>query len=135
MVAVGAALATLYTVSSTQAQATPLALPDTSIEKALTYRGVFVETHVSIVWSDQKPVVGAKVFHHYGNQLLGVTDTAGYLLLTVPNGTVIRMVDPTYGQQQALHIVQAQKKSNRQMLSTTSTSPYIDAVATWWEHY
>ncbi len=92
----------------------------------------FVETHVGITWSDGKPVIGAKVFDHRNHQLLGLTNQFGKLLVTVPNGTLLRLVEPNYGQQQALIIVQGKRKNDKELLSTTSTSPYFAVVTGGW---
>ena len=99
---------------------------------SLGMKRVWVETHVSITWSDDKPVVGAKVFDHRTNTLLGVTDGTGRLLLTVINGTVLRLVEPTYGQQQSLRIVQGKQKTNKEMMSATSTSNYSAGIVDIW---
>ena len=109
-------------------------IADHDIRNALQLEDFLVETHISIRWADEKPVIGAKVIDHHTNVLLGLTDGAGSLLLTVRNGTVLRMVDPAYGQQQALHFVQGRKKSPREMMATTGTSAYVTHVAPWWEH-
>lgn len=92
----------------------------------------YVETHVSITWGDGQPVVGAKVFDHRKNILLGVTGKNGDLLLTVPNGMLLRLVEPNYGQQQSLRIVQGKKKNDREMMAATGTSPYYAVLAEGW---
>jgi hypothetical protein len=54
------------------------------------------------------PVVGAKVYDHLPNVFLGKTDKNGELVLKIKNGTVVRLVEPEYGEQQALRVVQGE---------------------------
>ena len=73
-----------------------------------------VEVTVAIEWMpDGEPVVGASVFDHSENSLLGKTDEAGKLVATVPNGSIIRLVEPEYGQQQALRLTQGELVNGR----------------------
>ena len=73
-----------------------------------------VEVTVSIVWLPEgDPVVGASVYEHEENTLLGKTDEAGKFITTVPNGTVLRLVEPAYGKQQALRLVQGELSPSR----------------------
>lgn len=88
---------------TTPKQAAPLDLPDG-----------FVEVTVDIVWTNRggAPVEGAKVFEHATNKLLGETGKDGKLKLLVQNGTVLRLTEPNYGQQQALRLVQGELVPN-----------------------
>ena len=73
-----------------------------------------VEVTVSIVWlPGGGPVAGASVFAHQTNELLGRTGRDGLITLTVRNGSILRLVEPTYGQQQALRLVQGARSANR----------------------
>ena len=113
----------------------PAVAAGVDFNRELKIAAVWVETRVQIRWSDEKPVIGAKVFDHRSGALLGVTDGSGQLLLTVPNGTVLRMIDPVYGQQQALYLVQGTRKDTRQMMGTTSTSNFSATTGAWWEYF
>lgn len=66
-----------------------------------------VSAVVSITWSDGSPVVGAKVFDHSTNTLLGHTGADGTFHGTVQDGTLLRLVDPDYGVQQSFKRIQA----------------------------
>lgn len=71
-----------------------------------------VDVTAAIAWADGKPVVGAKVIDHCSNQLVGVTGSDGKLQFSTQNGAILRLVEPKYGQQQALRIVQGELKPN-----------------------
>lgn len=85
-----------------------------------------VEVQIEILWTNMggAPVVGAKVFEHEVNKLLGETGKDGKLTITVENGTVLRLVEPSYGQQQALRLVQGALVPNK--------SVRVAAVAEGW---
>jgi hypothetical protein len=70
-----------------------------------------VDVTVHIVWVPTgAPVLGASVFKHVSNELLGKTDKRGNYRTKQPNGTVLRLVEPKYGQQQALRVVQGERE-------------------------
>lgn len=98
----------------------------------LNMKKTMVDTLVEITWSDGTPVVGAKVFDHRQNTLLGVTDRDGKLLLNVLNGTLLRLVEPDYGQQQSLRLVQGKKKSEQEMMAINSPNEYSVVMAEGW---
>lgn len=60
---------------------------------------------VRVLWTSMEPVAGAKVYNHTTNTLLGVTGADGIAVVTAPNGTTLRIVDPDYGQQQSVYVV------------------------------
>lgn len=73
-----------------------------------------VDVTVEIVWlPDGAPVEGASVFRHPNNELFGRTGKDGMFITQLPNGTLLRLVEPTYGQQQALRVVQGERRPNR----------------------
>ncbi|MCB2262130.1 MAG: hypothetical protein LGR52_04220 [Candidatus Thiosymbion ectosymbiont of Robbea hypermnestra] len=68
-----------------------------------------VEVTVEISWVPSgDPVEGARVFDHLPNLLLGRTGKDGKFTTKVANGTVLRLVEPKYGLQQALRVVQGE---------------------------
>lgn len=72
-----------------------------------------VSVTVEILWiPSNKPVEGARVYDHKPNKLIGKTDENGQLKFESENGTIIRLVEPEYGLQQALRIVQGELRSN-----------------------
>lgn len=73
-----------------------------------------VEVTVKIVWLPSgDPVEGASVFRHSANELLGRTGKDGTFNTQLPNGTVVRLVEPKYGQQQALRVVQGEREPTK----------------------
>ena len=66
-----------------------------------------VDVEVEITWDDESPVVGARVYEHVPNSFLGTTGEDGKLSFKSKNGTIIRLVEPEYGIQQALRTVSA----------------------------
>lgn len=73
-------------------------------------KGDPVRVDIELLWQDGKGVEGASVFLHDANQLLGKTDKSGRLSVTAPEGSVLRLVEPNYGRQQALKYVQGNRK-------------------------
>ena len=112
-------------------------VPQPDFAAALKLKAAWVEATVKVRWSDESPVVGAKVFDHRAHRLLGQTDTNGVLIALVPNGTLLRIVDPNYGQQQAMHLVQGKKQTDTEMRTAAamggSGAMYTDTAAPWWE--
>ena len=107
-------------------------LDNMDFSELLGMRKTLVDTHVSITWDDGTPVVGAKVFEHRNNTLLGITNSDGKLLLSVLNGTLLRLVEPDYGQQQSLRIVQGKKKGAQEMAIAPGSSEYSVIMAEGW---
>lgn len=74
---------------------------------------------------DAGPVEGVRVFNHDTNDLLGKTDKEGVLIVKgLPNGTKIRLVEPEYGAQQSIMVVNARKHW---------TGQYITVMGDFWE--
>lgn len=71
-----------------------------------------VDVFVSIEWSDGKPVVGARVFDHIPNKLLGETNDTGEFFFTADYGAVVRLVEPEYGLQQSLFKVEGKPRGS-----------------------
>lgn len=127
------ALTTVCAISSPANSAPSSNGPDNiDFAEILKMPKVMVETQISITWSDGSAVIGAKVFDHRSNTILGVTNQFGKLTLTVPNGSLLRIVDPNYGQQQSLRLVQGKKKNDRELMATSSTSPYSSVLVEGW---
>lgn len=88
-----------------------------------------VSVRVQIVWNDLSPVKGAKVYLQEGNKLLGETDATGACLVSVPNSSEIRAVDPKYGTSQLLHKVDT---ARNQTLIRTREDQQVYTVASSW---
>jgi hypothetical protein len=73
-----------------------------------------VEVTASIVWiPDGTPVEGAKIYDQAKNTFIGETGKDGKFVFQTKNGTVVRLVEPKYGQQQALRIIQGERTPNK----------------------
>jgi hypothetical protein len=73
-----------------------------------------VDVTVKIVWlPDGAPVEGASVFKHQENELIGKANKDGIYASQIQNGTILRLVEPKYGQQQALRVVQGEREPNK----------------------
>lgn len=69
-----------------------------------------VEVTVKIVWlMDGTPVDNAIIFDHKDNKEIGKTDKEGLFQTILKDGTVLRLVEPNYGQQQAIRVVQGER--------------------------
>ena len=74
---------------------------------------------------DAGPVEGVRVFNHNTNKLLGKTGKDGVLVIKgLPNGTQIRLVEPEYGAQQSIMVVNARKHWSGQ---------YLAVMGDYWE--
>jgi hypothetical protein len=73
-----------------------------------------VEVIVDIKWvPSDEPVDGASIYDHVPNTLLGKTGKDGKFVFRTKNGTVLRLVEPKYGLQQALRVVQGERVSSK----------------------
>jgi hypothetical protein len=61
---------------------------------------------------DNSPATGTRIFEHYPNALLGTIPEEGKVELNVPNGTMLRLVEPQYGLQQSIQQVIGIKDPN-----------------------
>jgi hypothetical protein len=89
-----------------------------------------VRQKVSVKWTDMTPVVGAKVFDNTTNMLLGVTGRKGSVAVKTSVGAVLRIVEPDYGQQQAVIVVKA-AVSDEQSKNGTGGGSAADALVFW----
>lgn len=77
-----------------------------------------VDVLITVEWENKVREDGSnevasdvRVFDHTPNTLLGKTDKNGQIHVRAKNGTTLRLVEPKYGEQQALILVSGQPRT------------------------
>jgi hypothetical protein len=80
--------------------------------------GEEVDVLITVEWENKVKEDGSKevvsdvrVFDHAPNTLLGKTDKNGEIHVRAKNGTTLRLVEPKYGEQQALILVSGRRRT------------------------
>jgi len=89
-----------------------------------------VDVQIKIQWNNGTAVKDSRVYDHIPNRFLGATNADGVFFFTAANGTVIRLVEPRYGIQQALFAVRGETR--RDGVKVSGDNALVMAYAEGW---